>query len=143
MPEIHRHALLPYTREQMFDLVLDVRSYPEFLPHCTETRVLCESDREITASMTLQRLGMRQTLTTRNRLLRPGSISLELVSGPLRRFQGEWCFKSLDSGSRVDLSLAFEMQGGLPGRALAGLIRPLAAQMVDVFCRRAEQIYAG
>lgn len=132
----------------MFELVLDVESYPDFLPHCTSVELIQAGDRQLDARMTLQRLGVRCRLTTRSRFVRPlaarpGSIGLELLQGPLRRLQGEWRFSPLpEAGSAVELDLMFELQGGLPGRLLGGLLGPLTAQMVEVFCRRADQLYA-
>ena len=133
----------------MFELVLDVERYPDFLPHCTATQVIHAADRHLDASMTLQRAGIRQQLTTRSRFERPaegrpGSISLELLEGPLRSLEGEWRFKPLQQdGCSVELDLSFEMRGGLPGRLLGGLLRPLTAQLVDVFCNRAKQVYGS
>ena len=40
MPQISRTALVPYSAEQMYQLVNDVQSYPQFLPGCTGSRIL-------------------------------------------------------------------------------------------------------
>ena len=149
MSEIHRQAILPFSAEQMFDLVLDVRRYPDFLPFCSAVEIVSEGDRQLEARMILQKAGVRQSLTTRNLLERPaeggkGLIRLELVDGPLRQFQGEWRFTQLaDAGCKVELYLVYEVQAGLVGRVMAGLIRPLASRMVDVFCSRANYIYGS
>ena len=40
MYNINRSALVPYSAEQMFELVNNVEKYPEFLPWCGGSAVL-------------------------------------------------------------------------------------------------------
>ncbi len=49
MPQISRTALVPYSAEQMYQLVNDVQSYPQFLPGCTGSRILESTPGQMTA----------------------------------------------------------------------------------------------
>ena len=98
MPKIERSALVNHSAEQMFDLVNDIESYPEFMHGCRAAKVISQSDEELVGELTLGQPGIQQTFTTRNQLSRPDSIEMKLVSGqfksftakPMRQFLTYW-----------------------------------------------------
>lgn len=141
MPVIHRKALLPLPVGAVFDVVWDVRRYPEFLPWCDEARVLEEREREVVAELGVKALGVRERFTTRNVMIPHERIELHLVAGPFKTFEGAWHFKRLgnDEGARVELDLRFELTGAraLIGGAFPGVFSRAADDMVDAFCERA------
>jgi ribosome-associated toxin RatA of RatAB toxin-antitoxin module len=95
MREVRRTAIVPYTPQQMYAIVNDVRRYPEFVPWCPATRVHAETETSIEATVDVQRSGVRLSLTTRNSM-RPGElIELSLVDGPLRTLEGSWRFEPI------------------------------------------------
>lgn len=142
MTTIERSALVPYTADQMFDVVEHVAAYPDFLPWCSRANVLEQSREHQVAELELSRAGMMQRFTTRNTLERPGRITLALVRGPFRRLTGEWRFTPLGNmGCKVELMLTFEMDGQLMKMALGQLWAMAADRMVDAFCVRAESLY--
>lgn len=141
---IQRSALIGHTPAQMFDLVNDVESYPRRFEWCSGAQVLVLSSNEMTARLDLKLGGLRQSFTTRNTLMQPDRIDLELVEGPFRSLHGEWRFDALgDAGTRVSLTLDFEFAGRLVGSALAAGFQVLAGRMVDDFCRAARETYAA
>lgn len=128
----------------MFDLVNDVEAYPRRFDWCVGAHVLVLSCNEITARLDLKLGRLRQSFTTRNTLLRPDRIDLELVEGPFRRLHGAWRFVPLgEHATRVELRLDFEFAGRLIGSALAAGFQGLANRMVDDFCRAAQSAYAA
>lgn len=142
MPRVERSALVPYSCEQMFNVVLDVEAYPSFLPWCSGARVLEQHDSVQVGELELSRAGMTQRFATLNRLVFPSSITLELVSGPFRKLSGEWRFVALgDAGCKVELTLSFELDGRVMKVALGQLWRMAADRMVDAFCERAGVVY--
>ncbi len=90
MTTISRSALLPYSADQVFELINDVSAYPQFMDGCVGAEVLSESDDAMVARLDLSRAGVRQSFTTRNALQRPIEIKLELVDGPFEAFTGRW-----------------------------------------------------
>jgi ribosome-associated toxin RatA of RatAB toxin-antitoxin module len=82
MPQISRTALVPYSAEQMYQLVNDVQSYPEFIPGCTGSRVLESGPTQMTAAVDVSKAGISKTFTTRNTLTSNQSILMHLVDGP-------------------------------------------------------------
>ncbi|MBN8726851.1 MAG: type II toxin-antitoxin system RatA family toxin [Xanthomonadales bacterium] len=143
MIEIRRQALVPYTPEQMFDLVNDVEAYPSRFSWCSAARVVeRQGDAELTARLDLSLAGIRHGFTTRNTLERPRHLRVRLVEGPLKTLDGDWHFDALgDTGCRVRLALDFEVSGRLTGAALRLGFQVLASRMVDDFCVAARKTY--
>lgn len=147
MPIIHRTALLPYPAHQVFELVWDVASYPQFLPWCRAASILDAGEGELVAELDLNAPGISERFTTHNRRIEPERIELHLVSGPFERFEGAWHFKRLgdDEGCKVALELDFELIGAqaLVGRAFSGFFLKVADRLVDAFCERANTVLGG
>lgn len=130
--------------EQMFDVVNDVRAYPEFLPWCHGARVLEESDQLMVAALSIRKAGISAEFTTRNRLHRPDKIDLALVDGPFRTLEGRWRFTPLgEDGCKTEMSLRFDFSSRMLDMTLGRIFEQVADTMVDAFCRRAEQQYAN
>ncbi len=141
--QIERSALVWHSAQEMFDLVNDVGSYPEFLPWCASAQIHDQSAEQLTASLEVAKGGVRQSFTTRNWLEHPRRIGIELVDGPFTRLGGEWIFQPLDERAcKVMLSLEFALQGRVARLAFGNVFSQAANSMVDAFCRRAEQVYA-
>lgn len=152
MREVRRSALVPYSPEQMYALVNDVRRYPEFLQWCPATRVHEETPESITATVDMQRAGVRVALTTRN-TMRPGElIDMTLVDGPLGGFSGGWRFIPIRApaegdtpgalrGCRVELAIDFEFKNAALGFVFGPLFESTWNSLVDAFVRRAREVY--
>jgi len=142
MPRVQRSALLPYSTAQIFDLVRDIERYPEFLPWCSEAKIVTDEQREVVAELTIQKGRVSERFTTRNLLDFPGSIELQLVQGPFKRLSGLWRFTNLaDRGSKVELDLDFEMNASLIQRTLGVIFASATGTLVDAFCVRARTMY--
>src|SRR5690606_32920832 len=119
MIRIERSALVTYSAQQMFDLVNDIESYPQFMHGCQAAHVIERSGQEVTAELTLGKAGLKQSFTTRNTLNRPTDIDMHLVEGPFRHFSAAWHFKPLtDSACKVSLQMEFEYAGRIVGMVL-------------------------
>ena len=106
MRQVDRQALVPFSAQQMFDLVDDVAGYPAFLPWCRQATVHERTAAEVVATLQIHKGALHTRFTTRNSLDPPGSIRLALVEGPFKALAGEWKFEPIaDKGSRVSLSL--------------------------------------
>ncbi|WP_127959960.1 type II toxin-antitoxin system RatA family toxin [Serratia microhaemolytica] len=142
MPQISRSALVPFSAEQMYQLVNDVHSYPDFLPGCTASRVLAASHHEMTAAVEVAKAGISKTFTTRNTLQDNQSINMQLVDGPFRKLIGGWHFTALSpEACKVELHLDFEFTNHLIELAFGKVFKELANSMVQAFTQRAKEIY--
>ena len=100
MHTVKRSVLLPYSCEQMFDLVAEVEKYPEFMPWCGGATVNQRDEKGMEASVTISIAGIRQTFTTRNEHDYPNRIVLRLVKGPFSALTGDWQFTPLGEKPR-------------------------------------------
>lgn len=144
MSKISRSALVPYSAEQMYRLVNDVDSYPEFLPGCTGSRVLDAGRDQMTAAVDVSKAGISKTFVTRNTLTDNQSIQMQLVDGPFRKLSGGWRFTPLsDKACKVELNLDFEFTNMLVELAFGRIFKELASSMVQAFTRRAKEVYSA
>lgn len=143
MPQISRNALVSYSAEQMYQLVNDVKSYPEFLPGCVGSRVLASSPEQMTAAVEVSKAGISKTFTTRNTLINNQRITMNLVNGPFKSLIGGWTFTPLSSDAcRIEFQLDFEFTNKLIELAFGRIFKELASNMVSAFITRAKEVYS-
>ena len=142
MTIINRSALLPYNAHQLYTLVNDVESYPRYLDGCVGAQVLHLGDDMMEARLDLARGGIKQSFSTRNRLLGTEAITLELLDGPFEFFEGRWGFQELgDTACKLSLQLEFTVNSALLGVAASRLFEMVTNNLVDSLGKRAQEIY--
>jgi ribosome-associated toxin RatA of RatAB toxin-antitoxin module len=142
MREVRRSALLPYAPGQVYGLVADVERYPEFLPWCTESRILDAQGEVVTAKLGLASGIARASFTTRNRLDPGRSMTMSLVEGPFDLLEGRWDFAPIArAGTRADLQVQFSTHGLIGALALGPAFEGICNHLVDAFARRARQVF--
>ncbi len=147
MPRHSETKLLPYRAEQMFDLVADVASYPEFLPWTAAARVRStrpvEGGQEMLADLVIsfkvfrERFGSRVTLLpAQNRIL------TEYIDGPFKHLKSVWSFADRPEGG---CEVAFEVDFEFKNAILAGIIglvfNEAMTRVVRAFETRADKLY--
>lgn len=145
MRRVHRSEHVPYTAEQMFDLVGDVESYPQFLHWCRGARIESCGEQSVVASLDVGLGGIHKSFKTRNTLDRPNSIRMELVAGPFRRLSGGWRFTPLPDGGGTDVSLAldFEVSPSPFNIVFSLMFEELVRSQVSAFIARARSLYGA
>lgn len=142
MTVINRHALVPYTAAQMFALVEDIESYPDFLPWCTATRVLSRDLDEVRATIALSKSGVSKEFTTCNRNQPDKMIEIRLLEGPFKHLQGYWRFDPLgEEGCKISLDMEFEFASKMMSLVLGPVFSQIASSLVEAFEKRAVQVY--
>jgi coenzyme Q-binding protein COQ10 len=144
MPSIHETRQLPYSAEQMFDMVADVARYGEFLPWVVATRVQANSDEHMIADMLVGFKSLREKFTSRVEKQRPTRIQVHYVDGPMRDLDNVWQFRALGPDAcEVDFSVSFRFRNAL-FESLAGQYFDKAfRKMVAAFEARAEELYGS
>ena len=97
MKTVHKSVLIWYSAEQMFGLVTDVESYPQFLPWCDTSGVLTRDAQGMQAKVGISFGGIRQTFTTRNDHTPGRQVDMRLVDGPFSMLEGHWRFTPVGS----------------------------------------------
>ena len=139
--KIKRTALVSHSAQDMFGLVREVLSYPEFLSWCTDAQVHEQNDDMQKASLTVMVAGIKQQFTTINTLVAAERVELRLLEGPFSNLQGEWSFVALaEDGCKISLEMDFEMTTG-PMSVLFGVgFGKIANRLLDDFCKRADEV---
>jgi coenzyme Q-binding protein COQ10 len=143
MPKHFDTRLLPYSQTQLFELVADVARYPDFLPWVIGARVQSRSDTAIVADLVVGFKMFRERFTSKVILARPGSISVEYVSGPLKHLTNSWRFTPEAGGTRIDFEVDFEFRSRLFETMVGALFSEAVKRMIQAFEKRANMLYAG
>ena len=144
MVGIRETRRLPYSAEQMFDLVADVARYREFLPWVVATRVRSNTETEMLADMVVGFKSIRETFTSRVLKDRPKQIAVHYVDGPLSDLDNVWTFREIDENTcEIDFAVDFEFKNRV-FQALAGQYFDRAfRKMVAAFEKRAGDLYGN
>jgi coenzyme Q-binding protein COQ10 len=142
MPRHSETRHLPYTPEQLFDLVADVERYSEFLPWVVAVRIRSASDKEIIADLVVGFSAFKERFTSRVTLDKPHRIHVDYIEGPLKYLRNEWRFDPApDGGTNLFFSVDFAFRSRI-FQALAGEMFDRALRrMTDAFERRAAALY--
>ena len=143
MIRIDREAMVPHSAQQMFSLVADIESYPQFLSSCERAEILSREENQVEAKLCLSKSGFEQCFSTRNTNIEFEGITLELLDGPFTQLEGDWSFREFEGlGCKVEFHLAFEMKRSLMQKMIAKVVVDASNKLVDAICQRADEIYS-
>lgn len=144
MNNINRQALVRHNAKKMFDLVNNVKAYPEFLKWCTSSHIIEQNEFKMIAGLTVSLAGIKQKFTTENTLINDDKIlkiKLNLIDGPFDTLYGYWKFSELtEQASKIELHLEFNFKTGLMNSAFRKSFGRIAQQLVSDFVKRAEHV---
>jgi coenzyme Q-binding protein COQ10 len=140
---IHREKrVLPYTADQLFELVSRVDRYPEFLPWCLATRITRRDGNVFWVDIVIGFRMIRETFGSRVETERPERIAVEETRGPFRRMNNLWRFTDLPDGRcLVDFHVDFEFRSRFLNRLIGILFYEAVRRLVSAFEKRARAIY--
>ena len=127
----------------MFDLVNDIDSYPQFLPWCRHAEIDEVGQDWVLATIHIAKAGVHQSFTTRNRLVRPERIELELVKGPFSHLYGVWRFQPLSAQAcKVSFELEFLFSNLVLEKVVGPVFNHIVNTLLDAFVKQADARYA-
>lgn len=139
--------LLPYRPEDLFALVGDVRTYPDFVPWVTSMRVWNEretapgvteldAEAQVGFAMIKERFATTVMRDADQRLIR-----VTLIRGPFRHLRNEWRFLPHLAGTQVDFFIDFEFRSKLLDKILQANFDRAAFRLINCFEARAQTLY--
>jgi len=142
VPTHAEKRVLPFSAEQLFDLVADVERYPEFLPWCQATRITRREGNVFYSDMVIGFKMVRERVTTRVTLDRPRRIDVDYLRGPMRHLNNHWVFVPQPNGDcLIDFFVDFELRSPLLDRLIGALFNEAVRRMVGAFETRARRLY--
>ena len=140
--QISQVLIVPYLAEQMYDLVADIDSYPEFIPHCVQASRRVIKKNSITGQLVFSWMGVHFTLVTHNVCCPPSSIELELVKGPLHDLQGTWRFTPLPHNRcEVSFMVNLTLHSWQSFILVPSMLELMPKTVVQVFVNRAKYLH--
>jgi coenzyme Q-binding protein COQ10 len=148
MPQFSTTRRVRHSAQEMFDLVADAESYPEFVPLCSDMRVKSRTDKGegvtvLVADMTVAYKMIRQTFTSRVTLDRLNlKILVEYIDGPFRRMQNRWAFHAVgEHACEVEFFIDYEFKSRTLGLLMGTLFDTVFRRMAVAFEKRADAVY--
>ena len=150
MPTHAERRFLPYTPEQLFDLVAAIDRYPEFLPWCLAARIRTRTDELLVGDLVIGFRMVREKFSSRVTLERPNKIHVVYTDGPLRHLNNHWRFERVapdarhpTGGTMLDFHIDFEFHSRLLQSLMGVLFNEAVKRMVAAFEARAMQLYGA
>jgi coenzyme Q-binding protein COQ10 len=149
MPSFETTRKVPYTPQQMFDLVVDIEQYPRFFPLCEGMRVRSRERKGeaevLVASMDIGYKAIRETITTRVTLdRRTLDVKVAFVDGPFRHLENRWRFlEAPDGGANVKFFIAYEFKSMMLQVLVGALFDQAFRRCVHAFEARAREVYGA
>lgn len=143
MPSHAEQRILPYSAEQMFDLVAAVDRYPEFLPWCRGARITAHEGEVFHADLVIGFKMFRERFTSRVELARPERIDVVYADGPFRHLENRWGFENRAEGCLIDFYVDFEFRSALLQALIGALFTEAVHRMVRAFEGRARTLYGA
>jgi coenzyme Q-binding protein COQ10 len=143
MPTHAERRAVPYTPQQIFELVADVERYPEFLPWCAAARIRKREGADaFVADLVIGYKMFREHFTSRVGLHRPYRIDVTYSQGPFRYLNNHWLFEPADGGGCViDFYVDFEFHSRALQKVIQKLFNEAVQRMVNAFEKRAHTLY--
>jgi coenzyme Q-binding protein COQ10 len=142
MPTHAEKKVLPYTPEQLFDLVADVERYPEFLPWAVAARIRSREGNVVTADLVIGFKMFRERFTSRVVLDRARRIDVSYTEGPFKYLDNHWLFEPMQGGGTcIDFFVDFEFRSAILQRLIGMLFNEAVRRMVAAFETRAKTLY--
>ena len=148
MPSHNERQFMPYPPQQLFDLVIDIERYPEFLPWCRAARVSERKEGEFLGELVISFHHLSEQYTSRVTMQPPdaagqGAIDVVMVKGPFEYLVNRWRFSAVEGGCEVDFSLDFKFRSRILEKMIGGLFGKATVKMVAAFQERAAALYGA
>jgi ribosome-associated toxin RatA of RatAB toxin-antitoxin module len=143
MAIINKALLVPYTPQQMYDLINDVEAYPDFLPWCKSATVHSREATKLSATIGLSKGPLNYSITTVNTMRPHSEINMSYAAGPFKSCAGSWKFLEHNNTSQCQIlfHFAYEFTNRLAGLAIEPIFYPITNTLVDAFYQRAIVVY--
>ena len=138
-----REEIINHPAKKLFDIVLDIESYPEYIPWCTRMVVNQRKNNEIFADMFVeykfivaQKFGSHVKFD-RNKL----KIETNYIEGPLKDLTTNWKFEEIkNSKSKIIFKVNFEFKNFIHQKIAETFYPLIENKMIQSFKERADNI---
>lgn len=142
MLKYHRVEILNYSNEDLFNLVIDVESYPEFIPWCIAARIIEKQDNVIKAELLIKFKGVSYKYVSLINLQEFSLISIDQFVGPFEYLRSSWKFNKLsENQTKLEISIDFSFKSSLLNKLSRIFSNTVSKKISDAFIARAQYLY--
>lgn len=141
MPRIRVSETLPFSPRQIYDLVVDVERYPQFLPWCVKSRVWDQQPNQFMAELTVSFKGIRESFQTLDIVVPEKKVEINLKSGPFQYLVSTWLFSGDQTTTKVEFFIDFKFDSRMKEMIMGPVFSQVSKQMIGAFRKRAVALY--
>ena len=142
MIKFNVNKLLPYSSLQIYDLVIDINSYPDFLPWCLSAKEYGTNKKKFVADLEIGYKFLKESFSSEVLANSPKRIFSTAISGPFKVLNNEWQFKDLSNNKcEVQLKIEFKFKSALMHGMIGKIFENSSRTMIDAFEERAKSLY--
>lgn len=142
MKTLHKSCIIPYLAKDMYNLVANIKSYPDFVPYCGSADILSEQDNVVSAFIEFNFQGIHKKFITENVMEPHNKITMKLVDGPLDTLSGNWEFTPVnETSSKISLNINYTVSGFAYASIFELVIGSVSDKILKSFVTRAHNIY--
>ena len=143
---MHKYSnsiVLPFNAKQLYDIVIDVEAYPEFLPWCLSSRIVKKhDDNNFNAELTVGYKAIDEKYISRIQAEYEKKIISTAISGPFKSLDSSWYFKNIDKKKcKVDFMIEYQFKSFFLDKVMGSLFKKATIKMLDAFEQRARNLY--
>ena len=146
MPKASVKRLIECNKKQLVDLVLDIESYPKFIPYCLDAKI--NEKREvknlilIIADLTIGKGPFKATYKSDVRFNKDtDTIQVTNIEGPLNHLDNKWVFLEKDSSTEISFDIDFEIKNKFLNIVMSKSFQYGLDRIADSFQKRANDLF--
>tara|TARA_Y100001970_G_C13958124_1_gene711764 strand:- start:423 stop:878 length:456 start_codon:yes stop_codon:yes gene_type:complete len=148
MPKASVKKLIECNKNQLIDLVLDIKKYPEFVPFCLDAQVYERNDKGdiilIVADLTIGKGPFKDTYKSDVKFYKKDSkIIVTNIDGPLNHLENTWYFKQHKNGTEIYFDIDFEIENKFLNIVMTKSFQFGLDKIADAFQKRAEELFGN
>lgn len=134
-----------HTIDQLYALVVDIESYPEFLPWCSAAHIASRSDLEIIADLVISFKVFTEKYTSKVTLTPPKNgkarVDVITISGPFEHMENHWKFETIGDKTKINFYVEFDFKSPLLDKLMGAFLSVAYHKMIEAFEARAKDLY--
>ena len=140
--------LIECNKKQLIDLVLDIESYPKFIPYCLDAKIYEKKEEKnlilIIADLTIGKGPFKATYKSDVRFNKDAdTILVTNIDGPLKHLDNKWVFLEKDNSTEISFYIDFEIENKFLNIVMDKSFQYGLDKIADSFQKRANDLFKG
>ena len=148
MPKASVKRLIECNKEQLVDLVLDIESYPKFIPYCLDAKIYKKKEEKnlilIIADLTIGKGPFKATYKSDVKFNKStDTIYVTNIEGPLKYLENKWFFLEKGASTEITFDIDFEIENKFLNIVMNKSFQYGLDKIADSFQKRANDLFKG